>query len=231
MNFDIEGNREERSFRFWIQSLGFNISNLYEDLANGVMILKLEMIIQPGCINKNSIKDPPKNNYEVLENCNLAITVAKKLNLQIINIGADDIKKGSPKLVLAIVWQLMRLQILNILKELGGGHSVTENDMIEWANKKVQSYGLKIESFKDKSLSTGVYLCKLCHAINPKSCNLNLIEESESKEASERNSKYAISVARKIGSSVFLLWEDITDVNPKMILTFIGGLMIVEKNN
>ena len=43
------------------------------------------------------------------------------------------------------------------------------------------------------------------------------------------NAKYAISMARKLGATIFLLPEDIVEVKPKMILTFIGSLMAVGK--
>jgi plastin-1 len=39
------------------------------------------------------------------------------------------------------------------------------------------------------------------------------------------NAKLAISVARRLGCCIFLLCEDIVQVNPKMILTFVGSLM------
>jgi hypothetical protein len=41
------------------------------------------------------------------------------------------------------------------------------------------------------------------------------------------NAKYAISIARRIGCCIFLLWEDIVEVNPKMILTFVGSMISV----
>jgi hypothetical protein len=41
------------------------------------------------------------------------------------------------------------------------------------------------------------------------------------------NAQYAISVARQIGCCIFLLWEDIVEVNQKMILTFVGSLMLL----
>lgn len=41
------------------------------------------------------------------------------------------------------------------------------------------------------------------------------------------NAKYAISVARQIGCCIFLLWEDIVEVNNKMILTFVGSLTVL----
>lgn len=39
------------------------------------------------------------------------------------------------------------------------------------------------------------------------------------------NAKYVISLARKLGASVFLLWEDIVEVVPKMILALFTSLM------
>jgi hypothetical protein len=56
LDFDTEGSREERSFRFWMQSLGFDVNNLYDDLSNGVFLLKLENMIQPGCVNEKKNK-------------------------------------------------------------------------------------------------------------------------------------------------------------------------------
>jgi len=39
------------------------------------------------------------------------------------------------------------------------------------------------------------------------------------------NAKYAISVARRLGATCFLVWEDIRDCKPGMLMTFIGSLM------
>ncbi len=44
-------------------------------------------------------------------------------------------------------------------------------------------------------------------------------------EEKELNAKYAISAARKLGCSLFLLWEDIVEVKPKMILSFLATVM------
>ena len=45
----------------------------------------------------------------------------------------------------------------------------------------------------------------------------------------ELNAKYAISVARKMGALVFLLWEDIVEVKQKLLLTFVGTLMSLQQ--
>jgi plastin-1 len=41
---DIEGSKEERAFRFWINSLGIEgvfIDNLYEEVRDGIVLLKV----------------------------------------------------------------------------------------------------------------------------------------------------------------------------------------------
>ena len=38
------------------------------------------------------------------------------------------------------------------------------------------------------------------------------------------NAKYAISLARKMGATVFMVWDDILEVNKKMILVFVATL-------
>ena len=43
------------------------------------------------------------------------------------------------------------------------------------------------------------------------------------------NAQYAISITRKLGGTIFVLPEDIVEVKPKMILTFVGTLMAISK--
>ena len=45
-------------------------------------------------------------------------------------------------------------------------------------------------------------------------------------EDKKLNARYAVSVARKIGASIFLTWEDIVEAKPKMILTILASLML-----
>lgn len=225
LDFDSEGSREERAFKFWLQSLGFDVNSLSEDLSDGVVLLELENKVFPGSVDMSKVNYNPSNKFKMVENVNLVVSTAQKCKLSTVNIGGLDILEGKKKMILAIVWQLMRANLLNILKEIGGGKAVEEKDLVQWANERVGD--MKIDSFKDPSLKTGVFLCKLCYAISPRSCNMDFVTPGETSEDAEQNAKYAISVARKIGATVFLLWEDIVEVKPKMILTFVGALMQV----
>jgi F0F1-type ATP synthase membrane subunit b/b' len=46
-------------------------------------------------------------------------------------------------------------------------------------------------------------------------------------EQIEQNAKYAISISRKLGATVFLVWEDIRDMKIKMLTTFLAAIMDV----
>ena len=80
----------------------------------------------------------------------------------------------------------------------------------------------------DKSLSSGLFLIELLAAVEPRCVDRALVTPGVTEEEQKLNAKYAISSARKIGCTLFLLWEDIVDVRPKMILTFVATVMMFD---
>ncbi|KAK1296739.1 putative fimbrin-like protein 3 [Acorus calamus] len=83
----------------------------------------------------------------------------------------------------------------------------------------------QMESFKDKNLSNGIFFLELLSAVEKRVVNWNLVTKGESDEEKKLNATYIISVARKLGCSIFLLPEDIMEVNQKMILTLTASIM------
>jgi plastin-1 len=65
---------------------------------------------------------------------------------------------------------------------------------------------------QDKSLSSGQFFLDLLSAIEPRVVNWYLVTAGQTQEDKESNAKYIISVARKLGCSIFLLWDDIVEV-------------------
>lgn len=86
----------------------------------------------------------------------------------------------------------------------------------------------QIKDLKDNALNNGVFLIKLCAAIEPRAVNWDLVTKGETDEDKQLNAKYAISVARKLGAVIFLVWDDITVVNYKMMLIFVAELYDVK---
>ena len=81
---DIEGSKEERAFRLWINSLdleGVHVNNLYDEASDGMLLLKVIDKIQPGSVDWKKFEKNANNTFKKGINCNLAIESAKKLNL------------------------------------------------------------------------------------------------------------------------------------------------------
>lgn len=107
INDDIEGSRDERAFRFWINSLNIDdvyINNLYEEAKDGLLLLKVMHKLDNTCVDWKKVEKNPNNKFKMQINCNVAIDASKKLGLKIPGIGGSDILEGNRKLIIAIVW-------------------------------------------------------------------------------------------------------------------------------
>ena len=204
---DAEGTKEERSYRQWVNSLGIedvNITNLYEECRDGMLLLRVIDKIEPGSVNWKMVEKNPNIPVKRINNCNYAVEVCKNIGIKAIGVNGADINKGNRKMILTLVWQLVRMQFLKIV----GGQ--TEKDLIKWGNDRAKN---DIKDFKDKSLASGKYLIELAASIEPRSVNWDLVQEGETEEEKGNNAKYAIAIARKLGAVIFAVWEDIVSVS------------------
>lgn len=236
MTDDAQTSREERCFRLWINSLGTAtyVNNVFEDIRNGWVLLEVLDKVSPGSVNwKLASKPPIKMPFRKVENCNQVIQIGKDLCFSLVNVAGNDIVQGNKKLILAYLWQLMRFTMLQLLKNLryhsshSRGKEITDADILKWANNKVKKAGRtsRMESFKDKNLSNGIFFLELLSAVEPRVVNWTVVTKGETDEDKKLNATYIISVARKLGCSIFLLPEDIIEANQKMILTLSASIM------
>lgn len=216
---DVEGTREERAFRMWINSLNIDdvyINNLYEDLRNGLVLLKVIDKLKPGIVNWKVVDQNPKNRFAEAANCNEAIRSCKVFPIRIVSTAGRDINEPNRKLVLGVVWQLMREHVLQVLG------NKTEDDVLKWTCSQT---GLDLKSFSDTRFKNSLPFIDVENKIEPRNIDWDLIKkDDDSDETLKQNAKYAISVARKLGATLFLVWEDITECKPKMIMTLCAGL-------
>lgn len=161
------------------------------------------------------------------------MNIGKEMHLSLVNIGGVDIVDKNKKLILAVIWQLMRKYTLLVLAQLAaheGINEVSEEHVIQWANQKVAASGRSssMRNFKDQSLKNGIFLLELVNAIESRAVNWDLVTPGSNEEERMSNAKYAISTARKVGACVFLTPEDIVEVKSKMIMTFVSSLWITD---
>ncbi|KAJ0972442.1 hypothetical protein J5N97_020401 [Dioscorea zingiberensis] len=190
---DAQISREERSFRLWINSLGIStyINNVFEDLRDGWVLLEAIDKASPGVVCwKFANKPPIKMPFRKVENCNQVVKIGKQLKFSLVNVAGNDIVQGNKKLILAFLWQLMRYNILQLLKNLkfhSHGKEITDADILKWANCKVKDSGRhsRMESFKDKKLSNGIFFLELLTSVEPQVVNWSLVTRGDSVPSGE----------------------------------------------
>lgn len=236
MDDDEGDNREERVFRMWANCLGiddFYLNNLFSDFETGVNLLKIIDAVEPGIVKWKKVEKPkPGKKFRVFSknnNNDYAVVLGKQLKFSLVGIGGSDVTNGNKKLILAFVWQLFRHHSLKMLREVSNSPNVDEKAILEFANNNATQTPpgpSGISSFKDKeNLSTGKFLACLAGSLKPDSVDWDLVTDGANAEDAFMNCRYAISIARKLGSLVFCLPEDLQEVKPKMVMTFCASIM------
>jgi hypothetical protein len=125
----------------------------------------------------------------------------------------------------------MRAHTLSILNALAGGsRRISDNEIIEWVNATLTSAGKSdsscINSFKDPQIASAIPVIDLIDAIRPGSIDYSVVYTRPSSDDERlKNAKYAISMGRKVGATIFALAEDLVELKNKMIMTVYACLM------
>lgn len=233
-DFDAEGEREARVFTLWLNSLDVQpaVNSLFDDLRDGTILLQAYDKVIPGSVNWRHVNKPPPSGGEIMrfkavENTNYAIELGKQNRFSLVGIQGADITDGQRTLTLGLVWQLMRKDITNTLSSLAqrmGKREITDSEMIRWANDMSQKGGRKstIRSFKDGSIGTGVFLLDVLSGMKSSYVDYDLVTPGKTPDDAYANAKLSISIARKMGATIWLVPEDICQVRSRLVTTFIG---------
>lgn len=252
-DFDAEGEREARVFTLWLNSLDVKpaVVSFFDDLKDGTILLQAYDKVIPGSVNWRHVNKPPANaaqpasqdpdeayltiksgmsRFKAVENTNYAVELGKQNRFSLVGIQGADITDGQRTLTLGMVWQLMRRDITNTLTALAqrmGKREISDTDMVQWANSMASKGGNKsqIRSFKDASLATAIPLLDVLSGMKSSYVDYDLVAQGRTDDEKYQNAKLAISIARKMGATIWLVPEDITSLRSRLIVTFIGSLM------
>lgn len=240
-DFDAEGEREARVFTLWLNSLDVQptVVSFFDDLRNGTILLQAYDKVIPGSVNWKHVNKLPASGAEMsrfkaVENTNYAVELGKQNRFSLVGIQGADITDGQRTLTLGMVWQLMRKDIVSTLGALAqtlGKREIADSDMVKWANDMSKKGGRSssIRSFKDSSLGNGIFLLDVLNGMKSAYVDYDLVATGKSEEESYMNAKLAISIARKLGATIWLVPEDICTVRSRLIVTFIGSLMACQQ--
>lgn len=233
-DFDAEGEREARVFTLWLNSLDVQptVNSLFDDLRDGTILMQAYDKVIPGSVNFRHVNKPPPgggemSRFKMVENTNYAIELGKQNRFSLVGVQGADITDGQRTLTLGLVWQLMRRDIINTLSALAqrqGKRELTDNDMIRWANDMSKKGGRNssIRSFKDPAIGTGIFLLDVLNGMKSSYVDYDLVTPGKTDEDAYANAKLSISIARKMGATIWLVPEDICQVRPRLVTTFIG---------
>lgn len=195
-----------------------SVNNLFEDLRDGVVILqafdkvipgsviwrrvsKPKYVEQPVELAEGEEPKPPLSRFKMVENTNYSVELAKLNRMHIVGIQGADIVDGSKTLLLGLVWQLMRMNIVKTLASLSkGGREVTDSDIVKWANETVKKggKGSSMKSFKDGNNKNAIFFLDLLESLKPGYVDYSLVYPGKNNEECRLNAKLAISIARKV---------------------------------
>lgn len=223
-----EGDREAKAIALWLNSLNVTpfVQSIYRDLSDGLVLLQAWKFL-------GKIRTSPSLNlvkisrFQMIENCNASVKLGLDNGFSLVGIQGADICDRSPKLTLSLCWQMMRLHIIDTLSSCSSleGKSLTDADILTWANEKLSKDSGRISSFKDLSLRDGSLLLKIIDQIRPGIVDWGIYDPS----LPLMNAKYIISITRKMGAAIFCLPEDVVELRSKLILSLIAGLMVIDK--
>ncbi|KAN0078096.1 Calponin homology domain containing protein [Tylopilus felleus] len=234
-DFDAEGERGARIFTLWLNWLGVEpcVFNLFENLKDGLVILQALDKTFPGSVVWRRVSKPrgdvaaqeeiritpnqtTLSRFKQAENTSYAVELGTQNGMHLVGIQGADIVDGTRTLVLGLV--------LNITKMLmgfsGSGYPIADQEMLKWANST------------DPSLTTGIFILDTLDVLRSGIVDPALVIRVQvNGDYEERGQNggsadlLAMSIARKMNALIFLVPEDIVDVRPRLILTFIGRLM------
>ena len=121
----------------------------------------------------------------------------------------------------------MRYHIIQFLSSMSS-KALTEKDVLHWANAKVAASSPDMQPLSkltDASVSSGIYILALVKAVVPRAVDMKMATPGNTADEKKLNARLAVSSARRAGCMVFLLWEDIAEVKPKMLLVLLATLM------
>jgi len=160
---------QQRTFTRWMNHFLserlLKVDNLMTDLKDGKLLINLLELI-------SSKKLPPytkqcKLPIHEIGNLNIALAFIKEEGLKLVNIDANDIQRGTPKLVLGLIWTLiLRYQI-----QMGGDGASPKQELLDWVNKQIKPYEHipQAKNFTD-SWQDGKILSALTDSLSPGAC-------------------------------------------------------------
>ncbi|RLN87983.1 hypothetical protein BBJ28_00008864 [Nothophytophthora sp. Chile5] len=186
---DVQKNTFTRWANTYLSRKRMTIDDLYEDLKDGIRLISLLQII---CREKvcRKFNKKPRMRIQKMENLNFAFAFMQKKNVNVTNIGSSDILDGNNKLVLGLMWTLIKsFTVAEIDVEGVSG----KDGLLLWVNRSLADYPtVQVKNFSS-SWADGMAFCALIHRYAPTLLDFAALNPANA----QTNVKLAFDVARE----------------------------------
>ncbi|CAH0522442.1 unnamed protein product [Peronospora belbahrii] len=186
---DVQKNTFTRWANTYLSRKRMTIEDLYEDLKDGIRLIALLQIV---CREKvcRKFNKKPRMRIQKMENLNFAFAFMQKKNVNVTNIGSSDILDGNNKLVLGLMWTLIKaFQVAEIDVEGVSG----KDGLLLWVNRSLAEYpSVQVKNFSS-SWADGMAFCALIHRYAPTLIDFHSLNPKDP----QTNVKLAFDIARE----------------------------------
>jgi len=229
-------------------------TEIFETVKDGVLLCKLINHVGTGdtidmrCVHLG--RSHPLSVFEVTENLNLAINAAVAIGCRVVNIGSGDIMMGSPHLVLGLLWQVVKVSIMQSLNlkatpeliQLLDQHLLDSPDalrelmglppekiLLKWINYQLQKDGswgpTEVKNFGKDLKDSTVYAALLTAVAPADKKPRTLLADVRSEMNPTARANLIIDAAESLGVTQFkILPGDIVKGNEKLNMGFMAAI-------
>ncbi|XP_037914658.1 microtubule-actin cross-linking factor 1 isoform X36 [Hermetia illucens] len=195
------------------------VDDLFEDLRDGDNLLSLLEVLS----GEHLPREKGKMRFHMLQNVQMALDFLRFKKIKLVNIRAEDIVDGNPKLTLGLIWTIiLHFQISDIV--VGKEDNVSARDaLLRWARRSTARYpGVRVNDFTT-SWRDGLAFSALVHRNRP---DLLDWRKARSARPRERLETAFHVVEKEYGVTRLLDPEDVDTNEPdeKSLITYISSL-------
>ncbi|XP_076765740.1 dystonin-like protein short stop isoform X3 [Xylocopa sonorina] len=196
-----------------------HVGDLFEDLRDGHNLISLLEVLS----GEHLPRERGRMRFHMLQNVQMALDFLRYKKIKLVNIRAEDIVDGNPKLTLGLIWTIiLHFQISDIV--VGQEPNVTAREaLLRWARRSTARYpGVRVTDFTG-SWRDGLAFSALIHRNRPDLVDWRGARASQPRERLDRVFHVA---EREYGVTRLLDPEDVDTPEPdeKSLITYISSL-------
>ncbi|XP_053967044.1 dystonin isoform X22 [Anastrepha ludens] len=214
---------QKKTFTKWVnkhlKKAKRQVDDLFEDLRDGHNLLTLLEVLS----NEYLPREKGKMRFHMLQNAQMALDFLRYKKIKLVNIRAEDIVDGNPKLTLGLIWTIiLHFQISDIV--VGKDDNVSAREaLLRWARRSTLRYpGVRVNDFTS-SWRDGLAFSALVHRNRPDLLDWRKARTDRPRERLE----HAFHIVEKeYGVTRLLDPEDVDTNEPdeKSLITYISSL-------